>query len=85
MGRHLSYKRGPQILLNCGADCWWSNHQARCIARGQQLCQVYNLVDCGLHRAVCKWRHGACVVKQNACDHRCQRGVGNTLDCVARP
>jgi len=88
IGRRLTHKKGPQLILNCHNDCWLSLTQARCIARGAAVCHAYlNIIDCGLHRAVCKWRHGGCEVKQNACGHRCQpiAGPNPNLECENRP
>ena len=85
INRHLSYKRGPQLLLDCQRDCFYSFGTNTCVAIGARLCNNYlNNLNCQKHRAVCKWRNNTCVVKQNACDNRCIQVAINSPDCMRR-
>ena len=83
MGRHVSRKRGPQqIFLHCDRDCFWSFHTNQCVARGRTLCSNYNMLDCQVHRAVCKFRMGACVIKASKCANTCHQAAVNSPDCA---
>ena len=71
IGRHLNQNRINRLVLNCHRDCFFHPVLLVCKAKRQQLCPLLNQVKCQLQAATCKWRNGACLVKQNTCANHC--------------
>lgn len=55
----------------------------RCEPHFLEYCLYPNMTQCALHRAICKYRNGACTRKLNKCDRLCLHG-GHADVCIPR-